>query len=1501
MRCYTRDELKSFVLGNLPGDVLCQISDHLDDCNVCEDTIVGLDQTNDSLLESLKSVRPGDHGYVSPHEKNADYELAVAAAHQLNQGQDSNAEPSLEPTRIGDYEIIATIGCGGMGSVFKARHMRLGKQVAVKILPWRKMRSPDAVARFNREMRIIGQMDHPGIVTAFDAGDEQGTHYLVMELVEGIDLGQLTRLCGPIGVADACELIRQSASGIQYAHQQDVIHRDIKPSNLMLTSDQKVKVLDLGLATLGSLDGTVDELTTVGQLMGTLDYMSPEQLGSEPITSCSDTYSLAATLYKLLTGSAPYSRVDCDTPLKKLRAIACSSPTPIRERCDTIPPDLAELIDRGLVENPAERFESVADFASQLEPFCRDANLKKLLDRATEAKNSQAAVPRSLPVGLQPDSKHSRAASPGSPTRIAKPKSKRQTTSWRHRLATALVSIAMLGLLAAGGIVVYIQTSTGQVVIESEVDDVKVVLLKNDQPSKELVVEHSSKSTRLFAGEYKVLIEGDSDSMVVENGDFQIKRGGVVVVRIREKPKAVAEAKTVAETVAEAKVVSEAEGTKPSNIKTPLRIAPEYEMQLDRFSMTVLGPKTPQPTGKEVAYKISITNKDKEKPKRLERLTMQFSQGIEPSHASETATILPGQIFFPAQVIGPGKTKHFKVIAIADSPGTHVYRVISDVPGHEIDQLEGTTSFLAVTDVEQKSTRKYVPKVPANWFPPSKPLPTYEGGTLERWLEVSIRSPTISTKEINTLAERTSVALQRQYVRKMIKNSELELSFKHQLRLFETLSLLAGDDEIADMLVDRIERLIIDEEKLNATGYYASIFRINPDAVKLRLDNMIKSKNSKLQEAAIIGASRIQEIGSGLPENEFQMGEEWLPPLLAFSNDKNAACNSEAVAYSLELFPNHPEVIKRELDSAKENKVSFNRIHMLVDAGCNDDSIHSLFIRLCKDLYKSHPAHDTSELLWTTALQNRFVRKDNSRLLDAVLRAFDDPQWGNELSPAISEGHFEYLKGITKFRGHSRLKWDRPANFRQAMIRNIFVPKFVAPESKKAREGNIPYDYFASFRVSKESHAEDVARLQQQLLDFAYKQLKLDLETEFESVRLQVYTEIDHTICRLKSLEISQAKTRSNKNYQHLLLPLYHGHDLEHWIGAAKAAKSKADLLIAANGVVALQRQSKNPTKLVFDMIPLFRDVSFDDAMEVSKDDVTSLSAAVISLAPRDYSFTSTRNRRERIKSPTRESLLENLNYFDERDANCLLAIIRRNALYNETQHESELVEFAFSQLDSDDLKTRRRAFTLCKALFKLSGLPQKNRADMRARFARFIEESVDSLPPEAVTAIIAFSIEELGDAFENLAATRSFLMRLEDPAKVSLMLKLLEQRDWKNLRQPDTLEWVVISALANNESWLDEAHSPESYDLWNGRLNEPKTDEVSPVVLFDRVIKLVDQGKCFIPTGHIDADRSLTAAEITKRLAMIKAAIETLENRAKTATGRQKKILDRVLARLAG
>ena len=138
-----------------------------------------------------------------------------------------------------------------MGTVYKARQIRLGKIVALKVLPKERTSDPRAVARFEREMKAVGQLSHPNIVQAYDARDIEGTTVLVMEYVDGLDLAKLARRAGPLPIADACELVRQTAVGLQYIHENGLVHRDIKPSNLMLTPQGQVKILDLGLALLG--------------------------------------------------------------------------------------------------------------------------------------------------------------------------------------------------------------------------------------------------------------------------------------------------------------------------------------------------------------------------------------------------------------------------------------------------------------------------------------------------------------------------------------------------------------------------------------------------------------------------------------------------------------------------------------------------------------------------------------------------------------------------------------------------------------------------------------------------------------------------------------------------------------------------------------------------------------------------------------------------------------------------------------------------------------------------------------------------------------------------------------------------------------------------------------------------------------------------------------------------------------------------------------------------
>ncbi|NQT13136.1 MAG: serine/threonine protein kinase, partial [Planctomycetes bacterium] len=183
---------------------------------------------------------------------------------------------------LDEYIVLDRIGAGGMGEVFKARHRTMERVVALKVLPLKAMKSPDAVQRFHREVRAAAKLTHPNIVTAYDAREHEGIHCLVMEYVDGKDLANVLADEGPLPVEQAVDYARQAARGLEYAHEQGVIHRDIKPGNLLVDRKGTVKILDMGLARIGAADTSSDPkggepLTASGQMMGTWDYMAPEQ------------------------------------------------------------------------------------------------------------------------------------------------------------------------------------------------------------------------------------------------------------------------------------------------------------------------------------------------------------------------------------------------------------------------------------------------------------------------------------------------------------------------------------------------------------------------------------------------------------------------------------------------------------------------------------------------------------------------------------------------------------------------------------------------------------------------------------------------------------------------------------------------------------------------------------------------------------------------------------------------------------------------------------------------------------------------------------------------------------------------------------------------------------------------------------------------------------------------------------------------------------------------
>jgi len=275
---------------------------------------------------------------------------------------------------LGQNVILDCIGSGGMGEVYKAEHRRMKRPVVVKVLHPDNTKSDVALRRFQREVEAVARLSHPNVVTAFDADEEKGIHFLVMEYVDGRDLGSVISRGGPLEIEQAIDYVIQAARGIAYAHSQGVVHRDIKPSNLLVDSAGVVKVLDMGLArfdspfetTNESKDG--DEITQANQIVGTVDYMPPEQAdGSANVDRRSDIYSLGCTLFRLITARVPYRG---DSPIKKLISHR-SDPIPSMRaaRADT-PARLDDVFQRMIAKSPDDRYATMEDVIRELE-LCR--------------------------------------------------------------------------------------------------------------------------------------------------------------------------------------------------------------------------------------------------------------------------------------------------------------------------------------------------------------------------------------------------------------------------------------------------------------------------------------------------------------------------------------------------------------------------------------------------------------------------------------------------------------------------------------------------------------------------------------------------------------------------------------------------------------------------------------------------------------------------------------------------------------------------------------------------------------------------------------------------------------------------------------------------------------------------------------------------------------------------------------------------------------------------
>jgi serine/threonine protein kinase len=271
---------------------------------------------------------------------------------------------------LGPYEIIGPLGKGGMGEVYRARDVRLGREVALKVLPETGANDADTLARFEREARAVAALNHPNILSIHDTGEHRGVPYAVTELLEGENLSDRLRT-GPVAPKRATEIACQIADGLSAAHARGVIHRDIKPENIFLTNDGRAKILDFGIARIGPRPGDITTGaaarggTSSQFIMGTAGYMSPEQVRGKTIDFRTDIFSLGAVFYEMLTGRRAFDR---PAMVETMTSVLKDDPSRFPET-EKIPGEIRPFVFRSLEKDPADRYQTARDLLLDLRAF----------------------------------------------------------------------------------------------------------------------------------------------------------------------------------------------------------------------------------------------------------------------------------------------------------------------------------------------------------------------------------------------------------------------------------------------------------------------------------------------------------------------------------------------------------------------------------------------------------------------------------------------------------------------------------------------------------------------------------------------------------------------------------------------------------------------------------------------------------------------------------------------------------------------------------------------------------------------------------------------------------------------------------------------------------------------------------------------------------------------------------------------------------------------------
>lgn len=404
--CPSREQLELLHCKKLDTADQAAVATHVQGCTPCQQTLASL-----SPIQLTEAWQP---------RADADNDLP------------SDAPLPEELRKHPRYRVVGVLGHGGMGTVYKAEHRLLERPVVLKVIRPELVANNNIVQRFQREARLAARLTHSNVVTVYEAEEFGSTQMLVMEFIEGVNFAQLVKQRGLLPVAEACDLIRQAALGLEYVHQQGLVHRDIKPHNLLVSSAGQVKILDLGLATLkGGQNSEANELTADRQFLGTVDYAAPEQWeNSRDVDIRADIYSLGCTLYYLLAGEAPFPNKKYTTLMQQMWAHSQAPLPPIRELRPDLPAEIAAVLARMLAKKRDERFARPEEVAAALAPFTQDCNLAEYVRSTQRTTTSKMDLSR---VSSMPDSR--------SKTPVLSPK---PISRSRLVLAAALLGVGLL-------------------------------------------------------------------------------------------------------------------------------------------------------------------------------------------------------------------------------------------------------------------------------------------------------------------------------------------------------------------------------------------------------------------------------------------------------------------------------------------------------------------------------------------------------------------------------------------------------------------------------------------------------------------------------------------------------------------------------------------------------------------------------------------------------------------------------------------------------------------------------------------------------------------------------------------------------------------------------------------------------------------------------------------------------------------------------------------------